>query len=420
MKHFKVVLCFLLSLLCLTLCCCSPENQSLTAEYTRSDSIPMYNFLSGEEITPENYTKFAEGYMDFSANLLVKASEDESCVLSPLSLYTALGITSSGASGKTLKELEKMLGQNLSISEINTFIHYLNSRVQALNNEDGFVFTANSLWLRDEYAVKSQFLQTLVNYYDAEVFRTNLNGNDGADKINSWISENTDGEIEDMISNLSADTAAILVNTLLFDDEWVTPYSDEDISSGVFNGTNGEEHADFMTSNEMLLESNDAKGFVKSYKNTPCKFVAILPNEGISLEEYVSSLSGAKLEKLFDSASGVSRCEAYIPQFELRTKLNLADTVKSMGANLMFTKDANFDSLTMSEGLFVSDILQESFIELTPDGTKAASASAVVMKDSASLSEEFEGLVFDRPFLFMVIENEYNLPLFIGKVASLG
>ncbi|MDO4420141.1 MAG: serpin family protein [Ruminococcus sp.] len=418
MKRFKVLLCFILSALCTTLCCCTPESQSLTAGYSRSDAVPEYNFYSDEEITPENYAEFAESYMDFSASLLVNASEDESCVLSPLSLYTALCMTSNGASGKTLKELERVLGQDLSISEINTFIHYLNSRVKALNNEDGYVNTTNSLWLRDEYSVKSQFLQTIVNYYDAEVFRENLDS-DGAHKINSWINKNTEGEIKDMVANLSADTAAVLINTLLFNDQWVTPYGSENISSGVFYGTKGEEQADFMTSNEMLLEANDAKGFVKSYKNTPCKFVAILPNEDISLEEYVSSLSGAKLEKLFESASGVSRCEAHIPQFELRTKLSLTDIVKSMGAELMLSGEANFDSLTMSEGLFVSDLLQESFLKLTPEGTEAGSASAVVMKDSASPSEGFETLTFNRPFLFMVVENEYSLPLFIGTVQNI-
>lgn len=419
MKLFKVILCFILVALCLTLSCCGTTEQSLTAEYTRSGAIPQYNFFSEEEITPENYDKFSEAYLDFAASLLTNASEDESVVLSPLSLYTALMMTTNGASGKTQQELEKLLGQGASTSDLNTFIHYLNSRVQALNNEEGFVNTANSLWINDEYSVKAQFLQTIVNYFDAEVFRTVLEGEKGAEEINDWISENTDGEIEELISELSADTALVLVNTLLFDDEWVTPYSEEDVTAGYFKGTKGEEYTDFMTSNEMLLESSDAKGIIKSYKNTPCKFVAILPNEGISLEQYVSSLSGAKLETLFASASGTNRCTSHLPQFEKRTNLNLSEAVKSMGAELMFSNDANFKNLTMSESLYVSDILQESFIEVTAEGTEAGSASAVVMEDSAPMPQEFEGLAFDRPFLFMIVENECNLPLFIGTVESI-
>lgn len=419
MKKIKSAICILLCILCLTLCCCGAKSQSLTADYRRSASIPVYNFFSEESIVPENYQEFTSAYMDFAASLLVNASDDESVVLSPLSLYTVLCMTANGASGKTLRELEKTLGEELTISEINTFIHYLNERVKVLNSDEGYVNSANSMWFRDDYSVKAPFLQNVVNYYDAEVFRTNLEGEAGADKINNWISDNTSGKITDMLSPLSEDTAAVLVNALLFDDEWVTPYNEEDIYDGEFKGTKGIGTATFMESNEMLLKSSDAKGMMKSYKNTPCKFVAILPDEGVDLDSYVSSLSGAKLEKLFESASGINRCNAHLPQFELRKNLSLADTVAAMGAGLMFTDEANFDALTMSDGLKVSDVVQESFIKVTESGTKAGSSSAVVMIDSAAPApQDFEELKFDRPFIFMIVENESILPLFIGTVKS--
>ncbi len=415
MKIFKSLMCITLCILCLTLCCCNAKLQSLTSEYTRSAAVPVYDFFAEESQAPENYQDFAAAYMDFAVNLLKNTENEDNLVLSPLSLYTALSMTASGASGKTLNELEKALGQDLKISEINTFIYYLNERVQSLNNDNGFVNSVNSLWVRDNYSVKSQFLQTVVNYYDAEVFRTALN----ADEINRWIEDKTDGEIKDMLSKLDSDTALVLVNALLFDDEWLTPYEESDIYDGSFKGTKGNETVSFMRSNEMLIKSKDAKGILKNYKNTPCKFVAILPDESVSVEEYVASLSGSKLENLLGSASGISRCEAHLPQYELRSKLSLNDTAKAMGMELMFTPDANFDALTMNDGLFVSDVVQESFIEVTAKGTKAGSSSAVIMNESAPAPQVFEELKFDRPFVFMIVENESNLPLFIGTVKSI-
>lgn len=418
MKAFKSVICILLSVLCLSLCCCTAENKSLTADYSRSGAVPVYDFFAEESVTPENYQEFTSAYMDFAANLLKNSSSDESVVLSPLSLYTALSMTANGASGKTLRELEKAMGQDLNISEINTFIHYLNERVKVLNNEEGYVNSANSLWIRDNYSVKAQFLQTVVNYFDAEVFRTELK----AEEINSWIENKTDGEITDMLSELDKDTALVLVNALLFDDEWLTPYEENDVYDAGFRGINGEEFVSFMSSNEMLIESKDAKGMIKSYKNTPCKFVAILPDEKISIDEYVESLSGAKLENLLNSASGVNRCVAHVPEFNLRSKLSLTDTAKAMGMELMLTDEANFDALTMSENLKVTDILQESFVDVSPKGTKAGSSTAIAVKPGASSATESDivSLVFDRPFVFMIVENESNLPLFIGTVNSIG
>ena len=416
MKTFKSLICILLCVLCLSLCCCGAKNQSLTADYTRSNAVPVYNFFADESQTPENYQEFTAAYMDFAASLLKNSESDESVVLSPLSLYTVLSVTANGASGKTQREIEKALGQDLNISEINTFIHYLNERVKALNSEEGFVNSANSLWIRDDYSVKAQFLQNVVNYYDSEVFRTELK----AEEINSWIENKTDGEIKDMLSELDKDTALVLVNALLFDDEWVTPYEEGNIYNGSFKGTKGEETVKFMESNEMFIESKDAKGMIKSYKNTPCKFVAILPDEKISVDEYAASLSGAKLETILSSATGVNRCIAHLPQFELRNKLSLSETAKAMGMELMFTDEANFDALTMSEGLKVSDIMQESFIKVSETGTKAGSSTTVTLRGSDSETQDFEELKFDRPFVFMIVENESNLPLFIGTVKSIG
>ena len=416
MKTFKSLICILLCVLCLSLCCCGAKNQSLTADYTRSNAVPVYNFFADESQTPENYQEFTAAYMDFAASLLKNSESDENVVLSPLSLYTVLSVTANGASGKTQREIEKALGQDLNISEINTFIHYLNERVKALNSEEGFVNSANSLWIRDDYSVKAQFLQNVVNYYDSEVFRTELK----AEEINSWIENKTDGEIKDMLSELDKDTALVLVNALLFDDEWVTPYEEGNIYNGSFKGTKGEETVKFMESNEMFIESKDAKGMIKSYKNTPCKFVAILPDEKISVDEYAASLSGAKLETILSSATGVNRCIAHLPQFERRNKLSLSETAKAMGMELMFTDEANFDALTMSDGLKVSDIMQESFIKVSETGTKAGSSTTVTLRGSDSETQDFEELKFDRPFVFMIVENESNLPLFIGTVKSIG
>lgn len=416
MKIFKSLMCILLCALCLTLCCCNEQSQSLTAEYTRSGSVPVYNFFADEPQTPENYQEFTAAYLDFAASLLKNADGNESSVLSPLSLYTALSMTANGAGGKTQRELEKAMGQDLKMSEINTFIHYLNERVKALNSDDGFINSANSIWIRDDFSVKAQFLQTVVNYYDAEIFRNALN----ADEINKWIENKTDGEIKDMLSSLDSDTALVLVNALLFDDEWLTPYEESDIYTDHFKGSNGKENVNFMRSNEMLIESKDAKGMIKSYKNTPCKFVAILPDENINVEEYVASLSGSKLENLLGSANGVNRCISHLPQFDIRSKLSLNDTAKAMGMELMFTDEANFDGLTMSDNLKVSDIIQESFIEVDSKGTKAGSASAVIMEDTLAIPADVQEVKFDRPFLFMIVENESNLPLFIGTVKSIG
>ena len=399
MKHLKSILCiFLAAVMSLTLCCCSKENTSLTNDYTRSESIPVYNFYSEEIVKPESYSEFVNSYSDFAAKLLISASDDEGCVLPVLPLYTGLAATMAGTSGKTLTESETLLGVAMNTEEINTCTYYLNSRVKFLNSEEASVNSASALWIDDSFSVKAQFLQAVVNYFDTEVYRSSLSSSETRNDINSFAQSDS----SELASALSDESSLALVGTFNLKDSWISLPSK---SEGIFNGTKGEETATFYTSNEMYIESPDAQGFIKSYQNTPCRFVAIMPKGGVNLEEYISSLSGTKLQTLLNSQSGVNRCVATYPAFELKSSGNFAKAIEAMGGKLITSKDAALSNLTMSDGLYLSDVLLESEFSLTAE-----------TQESVDESSDIRTLNFDSPFIFMVVENENNLPLNIGVV----
>ncbi len=53
-------------------------------------------------------------------------------------------------------------------------------------------------------------------------------------------------------------------------------------------------------------------------------------------------------------------------------------------------------------------------------GTKAGAATAVEMSATGALVEEPKTVYLDRPFVYMLIDCETNLPLFIGAVTDIG
>jgi serpin B len=59
---------------------------------------------------------------------------------------------------------------------------------------------------------------------------------------------------------------------------------------------------------------------------------------------------------------------------------------------------------------------------VSPVGTKAGAATVVeVMNESAMMEpEEIIEVRLDRPFLYMIIDCEYNQPIFIGTVNQIG
>lgn len=420
-RYISIFLCFVMLVL---MCSCAAggsvisEKEDLLSGFTPSDTVVEYNFTSGEEIIPEDYDKFSTAATEFSLKLFEQnMSEEENVVIAPVSVLTTMSMLTNGAKDKTLTELRNTLAGGLDVTSINTHNHYLLSRLSAFNTEEGYYKAANSLWFNDAFDVRASFLQPVVNFYDAGVFRIPLTEEDAKDKINGWIAEKTDGEIPNAVEDITPETVAMVINTVLLDDGWTTPYTEDQISEGKFHGAKGDTDATYMTSNEFYLSTSYAEGIVKSFKNIPCKFAAILPPEGMPVSEFAGSLTYNRLTALLDSQQPLEFCQARIPQFAFDTKLDLGDSLKATGISEAFDKDkADFSLISNTGNVYISSVTQNAFIEIGAQGAKAGAATVGAMAPTSAKPQETKELVFDRPFLFVIYDNESNIPVFIGAV----
>ncbi|MDX9934504.1 MAG: serpin family protein [Sphaerochaetaceae bacterium] len=88
-----------------------------------------------------------------------------------------------------------------------------------------------------------------------------------------------------------------------------------------------------------------------------------------------------------------------------------------MGMEIAFLPDQADFSLMSEAGtkdLFISDVKHKRFIQVDEVGTEAAAVTSVVMKATAMAPQEIKRIVFDRPFLYAIIDRTTELPLFIG------
>lgn len=418
----KRIISFLLVLIIgVSLCACKKESNSLRGDYERGEDIPVYDFTGGEVSAPESYEDFTKGTMEFAFKLLSAVADDESnTVISPLSAATALSVLANGAGDSTRKQLRNAVCDGEDISVINLGNYYLNSRLSAFNTKESYLTSANSLWLNDSFDVKSAFLQSAVNYYDTEVSRILLS--EGEDTINKWISDNTDGEITDAVDDISEDALAIIVNAILFDDEWATPYEEYDISQGVFHGSKGDGDVSYMTSREYYLETSYAKGFTKGFANLPLKFAAIMPVGDTDMDAFAENFSGTRWQALLDSQQSTGFCNASVPEFELKMKTDLKAPLQEMGITEIFSEEkADFSSLSNSGRVYISKVSQDAFVKINSRGAKAGAATIIIQGDITSApSEEIKELKFDRPFIFVIYDNESGIPVFTGVVNNLG
>ena len=109
-----------------------------------------------------------------------------------------------------------------------------------------------------------------------------------------------------------------------------------------------------------------------------------------------------------------------IPKFTAETTTELNDALTAMGmADAFDASRADFSNLgTSSDGpLYISRILHRTHLTLDERGTRAGAATAVQMDGS-----DFEptSVYLTRPFLYVLMDCEAGLPLFIGTVRELG
>ncbi len=349
---------------------------------------------------------------DFSYELFKNSYVDaENIILSPISALSALSMAANGADGETLSQMEAALG-----ADKETLNKYLYSYRTSISNNDSFVLS-NSVWLKNDMAVDSEFLQANADYHEADVFSVAMD-NDTVKKINDWASEKTRGEINNLISDLPANTVYCLVNAAIFEAKWKNSYQDKNIKNFPFyNADSTQTNAEYLYSREYLYISGEGYcGFVKHYNDDRYAFAAFLPDSNSSLNALVNSFDG---NKLMDSVTNAENTPVavYLPTFTTEFATDLSSALKKMGMNKAFSpSEADFSKV--SQGSWISQVKQKAKIEVTREGTKAAAATIITAPTkSANGNNNIKSVNLNRPFLYAIIDTEADLPIFIGTTS---
>lgn len=424
MKRSKFLSIVLLAIICFNLFGCVPK---VKAE-NLMDGISA-NAVS-ERVIDE---QFKRAQSSFALNLFkncILQDFNKNTLISPLSIMIALAMATNGASGQTKAQMQTLLGGEIPIERLNEYLYSLVKNMP--NGEKYRVQIANSIWLRDEkeFTVKQSFLQTNANYYGAQVYKTAFDKQTVKD-INNWVNLYTDGMIEKIIESISKDTIAYLVNALLFEAEWPSYYERNQVRDGIFTTQSGEEQkVKMMNSTESgYIENSFATGLIKYYRDSKYSFMALLPNEGLSVGELVASLTEEELYSILcKNCVYPNTVYATIPKFEYQYEINLNKILSQMGMTVAFDPHhADFSALgnyvTQSgekQNIFINEVVHKTSISVAEKGTKAGAVTKIGFDKATSPDpSEIKYVTLDRPFIYMIVENATGAPLFIGSVESI-
>ncbi len=378
------------------------------------------NKVSGK-VTDE---EFVNSVSQFSIELFKNSIRDkENSLVSPLSVLIALSMTANGAEGETLTQMEKVLGLDIPIGELNEYMYtYVNNLPNGYKSK---LNIANSIWFRDNkgsFTVDEAFLQKNSDYYKAAVYKSPFNSQTVED-INNWAKKNTNNMINKVVEDIDANTVMLLINAVAFDAKWKNVYTKNDVQNGSFTSIDGSvQNIDFMHSSETkYISNNKVSGFIKPYFKSKYSFVALLPNINVSIKDYIASLTGNDFVNSIKSAKDTSVI-AYLPKFSYNYSITLNDTLENLGMPKAFSPDeAEFGKLGKSSdgNIYIGNVLHKTFISVDELGTKAGAVTKIEMQDnSAEMAEKI--VMLDRPFVYAIIDNSTNLPVFIGTVMSMG
>lgn len=348
-----------------------------------------------------------EAAADFAVKLLKNLQTESGTIFSPASILFTLGILADGADSETLSEIADAIGMNAK--DLSVFLKDYKGGLK--NSKSTYSSIADSLWINEgKVNVKKEF----TDKFNAEVRSTEFSSK-AKDEINNWVSDKTNGKIGNILDRIPEEALLYIINATTFEGKWEKPFNIK--FEREFTKQNGETvKIPMMSSAEsFFINGENEKGFYKSYEGGNYGFIALLPNGDIS--DYLDSLTGGKLLELINSKTS-KKVYVTIPKIRTENHVLLNDTLKDMGIKSAFDENkADFSQISDDE-LFINRIIHKAYINVDENGTEAAASTIAEAANSSNPNEEF--LSFDRPFIYMIIDNQSEQPIFLGTYMGEG
>lgn len=350
---------------------------------------------------------------------LNKEDEGQSVFISPFSISTALAMTYNGAAGSTRETMAEALRyKGIELRQLNDSYKALTDFLGKIDPEIQLNI-GNSIWLRQDREVKQDFLSLNKSSFQAHIEKLDFSDKNAVDIINDWISNATEGKIDKLLEPpIPEDILMYIINAIYFKGQWSEPFDVKSTSEGIFNAGDGNEKKASMMRKDGIVEYGEVEGskIVRlPYGNGKTAMYCILPEEGTPINDYVGQLSPEKWKELKDSLSKKSDVRLQLPKFELEYGIkNLNGALSALGMAEAFDPyKADFSEI--AGNVSISRVLHKAVIEVNEEGSEAAAVTSVEMRLTSAVIDPIT-FIADRPFIFIIADDETGTILFMGKL----
>ena len=381
--------------------------------------------ITSPEVSPEDAAALASDNTEFALKVYDAIREDhENLIFSPHSISLALGMTYAGARNETATEMETALEFHLGQERLHPAFNALDLSLAARNHEGFLLRIVNQLFGRTGAYFEAPFLDLLAEQYGAAMRLLDFAGDTEGSRtaINEWVEAATEDRIQELLPQgmITGDTRLVLVNAIYFLADWALQFEKDFTSDGTFHAPASDVTVPFMAQLETFAyASGDGFQAIElPYDGLDAAMLLLVPDSAAGLPALESSLSAELIDEVVNGLTPKS-VDLALPKFEFTTPLPLNDTLRALGMVQAFQGGvADFTGISGPNfPMYISDVIHKAFIKIDEEGTEAAAATAVVMRD-ASVPYADVVLHVDRPFVFLIRDRVTGLWLFLGRVGN--
>jgi serpin B len=393
-----------------------------------SDSIEVARVTAKDLLAPDEYDptarSVAQGANDFAfrfAATLAEKSGNENFVCSPYSVWLPLAALVNAAEESKKGALLSTLGAaGMSEGDINTAAsRMLYGLTKVRETKLALEYSgekynnplkiANAIFVSKELTLQDSFAQTFMDFYRGTSIKVNFASGDAAADINKWASDNTEGLINNVVSDLDPDTVAAIANAIYFSDRWSREFIPENTAEDVFHSPVGDTEAFYMLreGNDLIYyEDNQVQAMPLGFTSGGGMYI-ILPKDGDALG-LLSSMTDDYFEEIQNNSIPATG-KLLLPRFSIEgDTMDLRATLIALGVPLFDTSGGSTITGLVKENipLYLSSAVQKALIRVDEKGTTAAAVTVLMGATSAGPSEPtkpFE-VICNKPFVFVLYD----------------
>jgi serpin B len=322
-----------------------------------------------------------------------------------------------GSRGATAQEIARVLNYSATPEKILEPYGLLRNFVDELSEDEGFTLKiADSIWSTGTGL--EPYVSAIKSNLGAEMFPLGKPSQAIA-KMDKWVSTQTEGLLTKAPCKVTPLTEFVLINTVYLRGEWASEFDTFNTSNKPFSLADGESAEVPMMGKKAKFNYAKANGLQlleMPYKGNRVSMIVLLPEQGKSLADLEQSLSDENLAAWTGMLSS-QRVAVSFPRFKVKSSLDLSQVFQSMGMSPSVFRAPDLSGMTSLKNLEISGALQEAVIIVDEAGTKAAAATAIGI-DSRRLPPPAEVFNANRPFMFLLRDNDLGTIFFMGRVTD--